>query len=243
MKSKSSASKYILVGLLVIAQALLSGCAAQQNKAETPNKGQEATEEKREGPEASEAKQMLVDGNARFVSGNVPAKDISEARRTELAEKGQKPFAIVLTCSDSRVPPELIFDQGLGNIFVIRTAGNVVDPVAIGSIEYGAEHLKAPLIVVMGHESCGAVKATILGGTAPGSIGAIIAKIKPSVDKVKAAGATGIDLPVAAENENVKEVIAELDKSPVVKELAEKGELTVVGAKYHLGSGEVEWLK
>jgi carbonic anhydrase len=134
-----------------------------------------------------------------------------------------------------------LFDQGLGDIFIIRTAGNVVDSIATGSVEYGVEHLKSPLLIVMGHTTCGAVKATVDGGEFPGSIPALAAKIQPSVEKAKSAGAAGDTLYQKSENENVLAVMADLEKSPVVKELVEKGELTIVGAKYHLDTGAVEW--
>lgn len=244
---RQSMLRYGLAILLIITMAVFAGCAVANNEQPKEHSGtsEKAGEEKHIGPSAEEAKAKLVAGNERYVSGQLEAKDLSEAKRQELAEKGQKPFAIILTCSDSRVPPELLFNQGLGDIFVIRTAGNVVDPIAIGSIEYGVEHLKAPLLVVLGHEKCGAVKATIEAGDAAveGNIGAIVEKIRPSVKKVKAAGITGVNLPEAAANENVKEVMEQLDQSPVIKELVEKGELTVMGAKYHLGSGQVEWLE
>ncbi|MCL6560150.1 MAG: carbonic anhydrase, partial [Firmicutes bacterium] len=149
---------------------------------------------------------------------------------------------VVLACSDSRVPPELLFDQGLGDLFVIRVAGNIVDPDVTGSVEYAVEHLHTPLVVVMGHEKCGAVAATVAGGEAPGSIGALVAKIKPSVEKAKAAGASGADLAEKATDENIKAMITELEKSHVIKELADHGKVKVLGAKYYLGSGEVKWL-
>ncbi len=147
-----------------------------------------------------------------------------------------------MTCSDSRVPPELIFDQALGDLFVVRLAGNVVDPVAIGSVEYAVEHLCTPLVVVMGHEQCGAVKAAVDGGKVPGSIGAIVQKIQPSVEKVQAAGTVGADLYEQTVDENVRAVIAELKGSPVIEHLLHAGQLTIVGAKYHLSSGEVDFL-
>ncbi len=236
-----------LVALFILAIVAMPGCATQQKAAETSaskaasNDSQQASVYKR--PEvvtsASEAKQLLIEGNKRFVSGKLANKDLGSTKREELAAKGQKPFAVVVTCSDSRVSPELIFDQGLGDLFVIRVAGNVLDPVAVGSVEYAVEHLGTPLVVVMGHEKCGAVKATADGGEAPGSLDSIVAKIKPSVEKVKAAGATGNDLYEKATDENIKAAIADLEKSPIVKHLKESGKLIVVGAKYHLGSGEV----
>ncbi|MEK7804022.1 MAG: carbonic anhydrase, partial [Deltaproteobacteria bacterium] len=110
------------------------------------------------GISADEALKKLIDGNNRFVQSAQAQKDIGNNRRTELT-KGQHPFAVILSCSDSRVPPEHIFDQGLGDIFVVRVAGNVADSIELGSVEYAAEHLGVPLILVLGHQSCGAVKA------------------------------------------------------------------------------------
>ncbi|MCX7747717.1 MAG: carbonic anhydrase [Clostridia bacterium] len=186
-----------------------------------------------------EARKLLVDGNKRFVEGSVLKDDLSEEKRKELSSKGQKPFAAVVSCSDSRVPPEVVFDQALGDIFVIRDAGNVVDPVALGSVEYGAEHLHIPLIVVLGHEKCGAVKATVEGGEAPGSIKAIVEKIHPSFEKVKSSTADKEVLCEKCADENIKNTIAEIKKSPIIKKLEEEKKVLVVGAKYHIESGEV----
>lgn len=201
-----------------------------------------SAEHKHSAVSASEAKQRLIDGNARFVSGSLANKDLSDARRHDLVANGQHPFAVVVTCSDSRVPPELLFDQALGNIFVVRTAGNVVDPIGVGSVEYGAEHLHAQLVVVLGHEKCGAVAATVEGGEAPGSIGAIVNKIKPSVEKVRATGLTGHELCKKAEDENIAATIADLKQSEVMKHLAHHGEVTIIGAKYLLESGKVVFM-
>lgn len=233
----------VLVALLVSLLAV-SGCTGtKEEKAAKTTNAAPAEEQVYSRPDAVSsadvAKQLLVDGNKRFVSGNVLKKDLSNTRRENLFTNGQKPFAVIVSCSDSRVPPEILFDQALGDLFIVRTAGNVLDPVGMGSVEYGVEHLKAPLLVVMGHEACGAVKATVEGGTAPGSIGAIVKKIRPSVDKAKAAGATEKDIYEKTTDENIKATIADLEKSPVVKELVEAGHLKIVGAKYHLQTGEV----
>lgn len=193
------------------------------------------------GVTGNEALQLLVEGNKRFSQGNLAVKDMGAARRENLSTKGQEPFAVVITCSDSRVPPELLFDQALGDIFVIRTAGNVVDAIAIGSVEYAVEHLKTPLVVVMGHEKCGAVKATVDGGEAPGSISAIVNKIAPSVQKMRAAGLKGSVLCESVCTENIGATIADLLKSPIIKHFIKDGLLKIVAAKYHLGSGEVKF--
>jgi carbonic anhydrase len=195
------------------------------------------------GKSGDEAFGKLMEGNKRFVSGTMSQKESCQVKRQELVA-GQHPSAIVVTCSDSRVAPEVIFDQFLGDIFVVRVAGNVLDPVGLGSVEYAAEHLHTPLLVIMGHDKCGAVSATLdATGKPEGNIGAIVAKILPAVEKARAKGGTKDQLLDAAVRENVLVSHAALLKqSPVLKHLIDKGELTVVDAVYHLGSGEVEVL-
>jgi len=192
---------------------------------------------------ANEALKWLIEGNRRYVAGQSVLPDLSSSRRSELRAQGQYPFAVVLTCSDSRVPPEHIFNQGMGDLFVVRVAGNVVDDVALGSIEYGVEHLGAPLLLVLGHDYCGAVKATVDGGEAPGSIGAIVERIKPTVDSVRQSGATGDELYRKAEDQNILAVIKEIQASPIIKHMLEHQQLTIVGGKYHLESGEVTFIE
>lgn len=190
---------------------------------------------------ADETLRKLMEGNQHFVSGQLSQRDLS-ARRTELV-KGQAPNAVILSCSDSRVPPELIFDQGLGDIFVVRLAGNVADPIALGSIEYAVEHLHASLVIVMGHDKCGAVKATVDGGKPEGNIRAIVAKIAPAVKKAKAAGKKGDDLLEAAIIENVKGVMEGLTRdSKIIKHLVDNKEVKIIPAKYSLATGKVELL-
>ena len=178
---------------------------------------------------AEQAKQLLLEGNRRFSSGKLLAKNMGTARLEELLNKGQKPFAVILSCSDSRVPPELIFDQAMGDLFIIRVAGNVISPIVMGSIEYGVEHLQVPLLVILGHENCGAVKATVDGGEAPGSIADIVEKIKPSVEKARAAGAAGNVLYEMACDENTPAMKVSGEERNV-KELIEHGKLQVVSA-------------
>jgi carbonic anhydrase len=185
----------------------------------------------------------LVAGNKRFASDNLAQVDIGASRRAELA-KGQKPFAIVLACSDSRVGPELIFNQGLGDVFVVRVAGNVVDEIALGSIEYAAEHLHSPLLVVLGRQSCGAVSAALGShGEPEGNIGGMLKKIMPAVERAKASGKEDAQLLDAAVQENVKGVQAEImARSHIIKEPVHEGKLKVVAAEYYLDSGEVKVL-
>ena len=184
-----------------------------------------------------EAKQLLIDGNVRFTSGKLLSKDLSSTRRDDLMRNGQHPFAVIVSCSDSRVPPELLFDQALGDLFVVRVAGNVVAPVELGSIEYAVEHLKTPLVVVLGHEECGAVTAAVQGGITHGSIGAIIEKIKPSVDKAKAMGLAGKDLIEMTTDLNTQNALSDISKSPIIKEGLEENQVKMIGIKYDLDEG------
>jgi carbonic anhydrase len=193
------------------------------------------------GPAPEAVLKQLEDGNARFVSGKATHPNAGAARRTELA-KGQHPKATILGCSDSRVPPELVFDEGLGDLFVVRVAGNVADPIDIGSVEYSVEHLGVGVVVVLGHHACGAVKATVeSGGKAEGNIGAIVSEIAPAVEQAKAApGKEGlVDDAVHA---NAKRTAAALvERSPILKKAVEEKKLKIVPAVYDLASGKVEF--
>jgi carbonic anhydrase len=181
----------------------------------------------------------LREGNQRFVAGTpVPDKHLVQ-RRVELT-KGQNPFAIIVSCSDSRVGPEVIFDQGLGDIFVVRTAGHVVDDVGLGSIEYAAAELHTPCIVVLGHQRCGGVSAAV-AGKADGHIQALVEAIRPAVEATKGQPGDAVDNAVRA---NVRLVAAMLQKSePILSGLIKAGKLRVVGAVYNLDTGRVEWFQ
>jgi carbonic anhydrase len=183
----------------------------------------------------NEALNRLMEGNKRFVSGTMEHKDFGP-RREEL-KAGQHPFATVVACSDSRIVPEYIFDVGLGDIFTIVTAGNVVDKIGIGSVEYAVGHLHTPLLVVMGHEKCGAVKAAYQGHS-ESCITSIMKKLAPAIKKAKKGGNEDDELDKAAVL-NVKAVMRKLKKSPIVKKALDEGKLKVVGIKYHL-DGNVE---
>lgn len=176
----------------------------------------------------------LKEGNARFISGKAAGRNFV-ARRAELVS-GQKPFAIILTCSDSRVAPEHIFDTGLGDIFVVRTAGNIADAIALGSIEYAAEHLGSALLVVMGHESCGAVKAACGADHAEGNIDAIVKELQVAVK-------IGGKDPARVVGENVKCVIKAIrSRSQICSRLEKEGKLKIAGAIYSLSTGKAELL-
>jgi carbonic anhydrase len=188
----------------------------------------------------NEAQDRLMEGNKRFMTGNLSTKDIGQGRRQELS-KGQHPFATVLSCSDSRVPPEIIFDQGLGDIFIVRVAGNVVDPITLGSVEYGVEHLHTPLLIILGHEQCGAVKAALeTKGEPEGNIGAILKKIMPAVEDAKKANKDKeATLELAIKN-NIRNAYSEIMKSKVVSELVHKDKVKVIAGEYLFGIGKVE---
>jgi carbonic anhydrase len=178
----------------------------------------------------------LKEGNKRYVANSATHQNQNSKRREEVA-KGQKPFAIVVTCSDSRVPPEILFDQGIGDLFVIRTAGNIVDDIGLGSIEYAVEHLKVPLVVVLGHERCGAVEATVKGGEAPGHIKALVSNIAKAVDKARSKKG---DLLENSIKQNVDNVVEQISSSkPILEEFVHKKEIKVIGARYDLDDGKV----
>ncbi|MCO6361039.1 carbonic anhydrase [Roseivirga pacifica] len=185
---------------------------------------------------AKEALELLKEGNARYVAGTPEHPNTSVARRNDLTN-GQSPFAIVLSCADSRVAPELLFDRGLGELFVIRVAGNVIDDHAIGSIEYAVAHLNTKLIVVLGHESCGAVGASLSGEDPGAHIGSITSKIQPAVAKAKTQEG---DLLTNAVKENAKMVGEALAASEPILATAEG--LEVVSGYYKLSTGEVDFL-
>lgn len=179
--------------------------------------------------------QKLVDGNLRFTSGQVTHPNQSMARIEETA-KGQHPFAIVVSCSDSRVPPEILFDQGLGDLFVVRTAGEVVTDVELGSIEYAIEHLGATYLVVLGHKKCGAVDATLKGGDVPPNIAAIAAQIKPAVEASRMFKGDALDNAV---RENAKLVLSKIKGDDIVAEAMKAGKLNLKAAYYDIDSGKV----
>ena len=187
-----------------------------------------------------QALQRLLEGNQRYVAGKPTHPDQTTERRLELA-KGQAPFAIVLTCSDSRVAPELFFDQGLGDLFVIRNAGNILDDHVIGSMEYAVEHLHASLIVVVGHGKCGAVSAAVAGGEIPGHIRSLVEAITPAVEEVKNLPGDKVDNTVRANAQRMANILTHVE--PILKTSAIEGHLKIVAARYDLSTGQVEILK
>ncbi len=183
----------------------------------------------------------LQRGNARFVAGWPDHPDQSARRRREVAGS-QHPYAAILTCADSRVPPEIIFDAGLGNLFVIRVAGNVLDDIVIGSLEYAVEHLRVSLIVVLGHDACGAITAAVNGGDdAHSHIGAIVRALQPAVNLARTQGG---DLVSQAIDANIDLMVNQLKVSePILREHLNTNRLQIIGARYHLESGTVTLLE
>jgi carbonic anhydrase len=190
------------------------------------------------------ALQRLKEGNERFTSGKrlYPSQD--QARR-EIISRGQHPYVTILSCSDSRVPVEHIFDTGIGDVFVVRVAGNVADTDEIGTIEYGVGHLHTPLLIVLGHTACGAVTAVTRGDTVHGSIAKLVDNIGPAVIKAKkmAGDAISDQLVSAAIEMNVWQSIEDCIKnSSEISSLIKNGKLKAIGAIYDINSGNVKWL-
>jgi len=196
------------------------------------------------GVSSDEALSRLKEGNTRYIGGAAVGPRQDAARRHETTVGGQHPFATVLTCADSRVPVEVVFDQGVGDIFTVRVAGNVANTDEIGTIEYGAEHLGVPLVVVLGHTKCGAVTAVVKNEHVTENIGKLVAPIVPAVDGVKKrfASADMDELISRSIEANVWQAIADMyAKSPLLKKMAADGKIKVVGALYDIDSGDVHW--
>ena len=233
-KSKSSISRRNLIQLGV--GAIGTGIFATQFKTQASRVQTVKTPAAPNMPKtADQALQKLLDGNKRFVADKDQHPHQNIARLKEVA-KGQKPYAAILGCADSRVPLEIVFDQGLGDLFVVRNAGNIAAPEEIGSLEYGTLELGAKVLMVIGHQRCGAVIATLQNKPLPGRIGSIVEAIKPAVSKKGDTSAASVLATVKA---NVKLQISKLKKSPVISKLIKEGKLKIVGAYYKLDTGEV----
>lgn len=183
---------------------------------------------------------LLKEGNSRFAHGRAQHPNQEAERRLDVAKNGQNPLATILTCSDSRAPVELVFDRGVGDLFVVRVAGNVATAGELASIEYGVGHLNTPLLIVLGHTRCGAVTAVAQGAELHGHLPILAAQIEPAVAKAKQAGG---DLIKAAIRANVWLTLDNiLNQCPEVKQREEAGLLSVLGGVYDLDTGVVEWL-
>jgi carbonic anhydrase len=185
---------------------------------------------------SDQAIKRLVDGNQRFIDEKRQIPNQSRLRLQETAV-AQYPFASILGCADSRVPAEIVFDQGLGDLFVVRVAGNVASPTAIGSLEFATAVLGSQLIVVLGHSRCGAVSAAVQGDPLPGRIGAFVEEIKPAVARIRQK--TG-DIQQNAVIANVQYQIERLQQSStILASLIQQGKLKIVGGRYDLSTGKV----
>ncbi len=211
--------KYIIM-LLALSMLLLCACDGSVARPETFDTPQSVVN-------------FLMEGNDAYVKSDKNGGNISAEIRKDTAENGQRPYTVVVTCSDSRVPPEHIFSAGIGDLFVIRTAGNVIGDYELGSVEYGAEHLHAKLVVVLGHTQCGAVDAALSGGAH--------GYIKTITDEISSCVPNGCD-PREAEILNVQNSIGNIMQSHIMQELAEAGDVEVRGAIYDIESGKVEFL-
>lgn len=221
------------------AEALSTILRDSQAKGERDKKPQGQAESKHKIPGTpEEIWDDLLEGNRRFMAGKPRIRPLVAARQ-ELA-KGQHPQVVVLGCADSRVSPELVFDKNLGELFVVRTAGNIADPIALGSIEYAAEHLHAKVLVVLGHEKCGAVAAAASGEKMPtANLDAIVKRIFPVIEKytICAEGDQLLDLAVEANvRQSARDVVTE---SPILGKAVAERKLTVIRALYKLKTGEV----
>jgi len=185
---------------------------------------------------SEQALNRLKEGNARFAAGTPWQAGVSSELRSHLYEKGQAPYAAIVGCSDSRVPMELIFDAGPGELFIIRTAGNVVGDFEIGSLEFAAGTLKTPLIVVVGHQQCGAVKAAIDGGEFPQSLEAVIQEIRCCAPDVSCCDENTI------ENKNILHTLSKIAANQFISNEVSKGNVYLAAAKYSLETGIVSFL-
>jgi carbonic anhydrase len=224
-------------GLLVSALASDKPAAAAGEKHPAAASGTHAAAAGAKSVSAAEALARLTAGNKRFVAGapTHPAQSVS--RRTETAA-GQHPFAIILTCADSRLPAEIIFDQGIGDLFVVRNAGNLLSDHVIGSIEYAVEHLHATLVVVLGHSKCGAVSAAVGGGEAPGHIKSIVASLATAATMAKKKPGDAVENAVRISAKLSATALAQAE--PILSEFVKAGKVKVVAARYDLSSGEIE---
>lgn len=185
---------------------------------------------------------LLKEGNIRYAEGKSFHPNLESTRRAELAAAGQEPMATILACSDSRDPVELIFDRGVGDLFVIRVAGNVAGLSELATMEYGVTHLGTPVLIVMGHSKCGAVTAAVKGAELHGHLPSLVSLIKPAAEKAKLAVAEEETVPRAIELNVWQQVENIFARSALVREYAAAGKVTIVGCVYDIAAGKVQWL-
>ena len=230
------------LSLATLSVAVLSGCASGKiESAKSPAAPHHGAETEKS-VSAEQALSRLREGNERFRSGQLQHPDQGVSRLHEISS-GQHPFAIVVSCSDSRVPPEIVFDEGLGDLFVVREAGHVADAATLGSIEYAVEHLHAHLVVVLGHENCGAVAAAadvITKNAKPeGHIVTLVDDIRPAIERSQSGPGSLVARAVRANVDMVADNIR--GSHPILFEHLAHGDVKVVGAVYDLKTGAIEW--
>lgn len=231
-----------LLSLVSLSVAVFAGCAGGKIESAkspaAPHHGAEAEKS----VSAEQALSRLREGNERFRSGHLQHPDQGVSRLHEISS-GQHPFAIVVSCSDSRVPPEIVFDEGLGDLFVVREAGHVADAATLGSIEYAVEHLHAHLVVVLGHENCGAVAAAadvITKNAKPeGHLVTLVDDIRPAIERSQSGSGSLVARAVRANVDMVADNIR--GSHPILFEHLAHGDVKVVGAVYDLKTGAIEW--
>ncbi|MEB3339506.1 carbonic anhydrase [Okeania sp.] len=236
--SKISRRKILNYGKFALAAGATSLAVSCQTKNIEQAKATPTTLAKIEvSPEMSpdEILEVLMAGNQRFVQNKLTNPNVSMARVTEVAD-GQNPFVTILSCADSRVPVEILFDRGFGDLFVVREAGNIATPEEIGSIEYGTFVLGSKVLMVLGHENCGAVQAAMAEKPLPGQIGSIVAAIKPAVEAAKNQPGNPVENAVKA---NVVAQMKIINSSPLISQLVKENKLKVVGGYYDLDEGKV----
>lgn len=219
-----------IIVLLIATAVIMMGC------------GQSNSEEYDEITTADEAISVLQKGNEQYKTGKkmmITTQDLRE----ELTVNGQEPYAVVISCSDSRVPVEEIFSCNAGEIFVVRTAGNVIGDLEMGSIEYGVEHCGAPLILVLGHTNCGAVTAAVEGEPEGNNIDDIVELIKPAIEEAKKISKDKEKIVSEGVRINVLNDIKQIQSNPTISELIDSGMVSVTGAIYDIEHGTIQWLE
>ncbi|MDT0566216.1 carbonic anhydrase [Streptomyces sp. DSM 3412] len=235
-------------GLAAASAAVLTACSSKTGGADTAKAANlgVASPAPNAGPRPDTARatyDRLLDGNKRWVSGKPQHPDQDPARRAAVASE-QKPYGVIVSCIDSRVPPELVFDTGIGDLFVIRTGGQVVQPVVVGSVEYGPLTAGSPLIVVLGHQNCGAIKAAYKAlkddEDLPGNLQSIVEALRPAYEDIaKTKHADPVDAMIRA---HANRTAADLRSNTALAPLVKRGDLSVVSAYYSLDTGRVETL-
>ena len=240
MKTRLSWLALAAVGLAIaLAYPAATKCFGPSRAASAEETATEAADQEKPALTPDQAWQRLKAGNNRFVDEKMEKQDLGAKRRQELS-KGQKPFAVVLTCADSRLTPEFIFNQGLGDIFVLRVAGNIADQFELGSIEYAVEHLHVPLVVLLGHEKCGAVEAALGTEKPAGNFGKLISEI--DVGKDLPAGKDAA-LSAAVKNNARRQARLLTERSDIIKEHVAQKKVRIVYGVYQLATGKVEWFE